>query len=265
MEREREHHLRRLYELLRDLTDGQLGWVQTVVERAHKPATFHHAPDADLIKACVPRDFGDAWRIHHGFARGAFTKDRLEYALARVLTRGGIAAALAPRGHPGHDPTIGNARFSLTTQAAKGLSARDLHISKCMELGRGVWTDQEADFIGLREQFFRPREAYDRILSWRRLRRPNTSTWHDERVELPKPLLLDARHGTLCIRHHSTPFPRPACYPGGDSEGRGKCALYFDAGGDRKLQIKGLDKEYCVVHAHRRFETSPSETNSLTP
>jgi hypothetical protein len=265
MEREREHHLRRLYELLRDLTDGQLGWVQTVVEQFHKPATFQHAPDSDLINACVLQDFGDALRIHHCFSREAFTKDKFEYALERVLNLCGIPAALAPRGHPGHDLTIGNARFSLKTQANKGISARYLHISKFMELGRGVWTDQEADFIGLREQFFRHLEAYDRILSLRRLRSTKTYTWHYELVEIPKPLLLEARHGTLRIMHNSTQFPRPAYYTVVDSDGRGKFELYFDAGGERKLQIKGLNKEYCVVHAHWRFETSLSETNSLTP
>ncbi|MGH8070867.1 MAG: hypothetical protein ACRERE_37675 [Candidatus Entotheonellia bacterium] len=43
-----------------------------------------------------------------------------------------------------------------------------------MELGKGTWTDQEEDFRGLREQFFRHLESYDRILSLRRLRRTRT-------------------------------------------------------------------------------------------
>jgi hypothetical protein len=37
---ERETHLRHLYESLRDLTDGQIGWLETVVEQFHKPPQF---------------------------------------------------------------------------------------------------------------------------------------------------------------------------------------------------------------------------------
>jgi hypothetical protein len=75
-----------------------------------------------------------------------------------------IPATLAQRGNPGYDMTLGGVRFSLKTQANKGLSSRYLHISKFMELGGGTWTDQEEDFMGLREQFFRHMESYDRIL-----------------------------------------------------------------------------------------------------
>jgi Type II site-specific deoxyribonuclease len=157
MSPDRETHLRRLYESLNHLTEGQLGWVQTVVEQFHKPASFQRSPDSDLMNECVLQDLGDALRIHHCFSKEAFTKDKFEYALERVLNLCGIPAALAPRGNPGHDITISGVRFSLKTQANKGISSRYLHISKFMELGKGTWTDQEEDFIGLREQFFRRR------------------------------------------------------------------------------------------------------------
>ena len=48
-----------------------------------------------------------------------------------------------------------------------------------------------------------------------------------------------------------------------DSSGDSKFQLYFDAGGERKLQMKGMKKSYCIVHAEWRFETSLSETDSL--
>jgi hypothetical protein len=47
------------------------------------------------------------------------------------------------------------------------------------------------------------------------------------------------------------------------SIGESKFQLYFDAGGERKLQIKGLKKPHCLVHAEWRFETSLSETDSM--
>ncbi len=262
---ERETHLRHLYTSLRDLTDGQIGWIDTVVEQFHKPASFQSSPDSDLINACVLQDFGDALRIHHCFSKEAFTKDKFEYAFERVLNLCEIPATLAPRGNPGYDMTIGGVRFSLKTQANKGISSRYLHISKFMELGRGTWTDQEDDFMGLREQFFRHMESYDRILSLRRLRGTRTYPWYYELVEIPKDLLLEARSGVLRIMHQSRQFPKPAYYEVTDSSGERKFQLYFDAGGERKLQIKGLKKTSCIVHAEWRFETSLSENDSLLP
>jgi len=210
---ERETHLRHLYTSLRDLTDGQIGWIETVVEQFHKPASFQHSP----------------------------------------------------RGNPGYDITIGGLRFSLKTQANKGISSRYLHISKFMELGRGTWTDQEEDFMGLREQFFRHMESSDRILSLRRLRGTRAYPWYYELVEIPKNHLLEARNGVLRIIHQSRQFPKPAYYDVTDSSGDSKFQLYFDAGGERKLQIKGLKKTSCIVHAEWRFETSLSENDSLLP
>ena len=63
--------------------------------------------------------------------------------------------------------------------------------------------------------------------------------------------------------HQSRQFPKLAYYDVTDSGGESKFQLYFDAGGERKLQIKGLKKAYCIVHAEWRFATSLSETNSL--
>jgi Type II site-specific deoxyribonuclease len=63
--------------------------------------------------------------------------------------------------------------------------------------------------------------------------------------------------------HQSRQFPKPAYYDITDSSGASKFQLYFDAGGERKLQIKGLKKTYCLVHAGWRFDTSLSETDSL--
>ena len=84
-----------------------------------------------------------------------------------------------------------------------------------------------------------------------------------ELVEIPKRLLLDARHGVLRIMHPSRQFPKPASDNVTDPGGGRTFQLYFDAGGERKLQIKGLDKASCLTHADWRFETSLSETDSL--
>jgi hypothetical protein len=259
---ERESHLRHLYALLSDLTDGQLGWVQTVVEQFHKPASFRRSAHSDLINDCVLQDFGDALRIHHCFSKEAFSKDKFEYAFERVLKLCKIPADLARRGNPGHDITIAAVRFSLKTEAAEKISKNIVHISKFMELGKGPWPATEDNFIGLRELFFRHLNSYERILSLRRLRGTNAYTWHYELVEIPKSLLLEARNGVLRIMHNSTQSLKPAYYDVKDSNSLRKFQLYFDAGGERKLQIKGLKKTLCTIHAEWLFETSISENDS---
>jgi Type II site-specific deoxyribonuclease len=122
MSPDREKRLRTLYKSLKALTDGQIGWLQTVAEQFQKPKDFHNVADSDLINNCVLQDFGDALRIHHCFSREAFSKDKFEYALERVLKLCKRPAALARRGNPGHDITISSVRFSLKTEAAEKIS-----------------------------------------------------------------------------------------------------------------------------------------------
>src|SRR6266487_828060 len=117
-----------------------------------------------------------------------------------------------------------------------------LHISKFMELGKDTWTDKDEDLIELQEQFFKHLGSYDRILSLRRLQSTKTYSWHYELVEIPKSLLFEANNGTFRIMHNSKQFPKPGYCNVIDSSGSIKFQLYFDAGGERKLQIKGLKK-----------------------
>jgi Type II site-specific deoxyribonuclease len=205
---ERESRLRQLYALLTALTDGQLGWIETVASQFQKPANFQRFAGSNLINACILQDFGDALRIHHCFSKEPFSKDKFEYAFERVLNLCGIPAMLAPRGNPGHDITINDIRFSLKTQANKRIAVGHLHISKFMELGRGTWADQDEDLIGLRAQFLRHMESYDRILSLRRLPATATYTWRYELVEIPKSLLQEAGTGTLRMIHRQHRNPQ---------------------------------------------------------
>ena len=52
--------------------------------------------------------------------------------------------------------------------------------------------------------------------------------------------------------------PKPGyCYV--EENGNTLFSLYFDGGGERKLQVKGLQKSLCTVHATWQFE-SPTDT-----
>ena len=253
MSSEREDRLRRLCEALRELTSGQMGWGEAVVQQFRRPAEFRRLPVSDIINDCVPQDFGDALRIHHCFSREPFTKDKFEFALERVVNLCGMSAALAPKGNPGHDITLNGIRFSLKTQADRSMRSSHLHISKFMELGRGKWGDEENDLAGLRDQFLQHMVSYDRILSLRLLSRQGEQ-WHYELVEIPKVVLEEVRDGSLRMNHRSRQFPKPGyCYVT-DTMGNSKFQLYFDGGTERKLQIQKLAKAYCIVHAEWVFE-----------
>ncbi|MEO6788478.1 MAG: restriction endonuclease, partial [Chthoniobacteraceae bacterium] len=96
---------------------------------------------------------------------------------------------------------------------------------------------------------------YDRILTLRTISKaPN---WHYELVEIPKPLLAQAKDGKLEMKLESKQSPKPGYCHVRDADGQPLFHLDFDAGSERKLQIKALRKSACVLHAEWKF-TSPS-------
>jgi len=55
------------------------------------------------------------------------------------------------------------------------------------------------------------------------------------------------------MRHQSKQNPKPGYCSVTDDEGNVKFKLYFDGGTERKLQIKNLRKDLCIVHATWEF------------
>lgn len=257
--------LQKLYEALKGLTAGQLQWIEEVAKVFGHEHRFSRMENSDLVSACLLQDFGDALRIHHCFSREPFTKDKFEYAYERVANFCGMKAALASRNNPGHDLTINDQRFSLKTQADKNLKPDKVHISKFMELGKGQWSDKDDDLIGLRDQFFKHMQSYDRILSLRSLVPKGGKKWHYELVEIPKSLLMEAKKGQLRMAHDSKQMPKPGYCDVTDKAGNLKLQLYFDGGTERKLQIRSLDKKYCAVHATWEFVTVVLEPDTEHP
>lgn len=234
------------------LTEGQLSWVETVVQQFSRPYEFSRSESSDLITESVLHDFGDTLRIHHCFSNEAFSKDKFEYALCKVLNNCGIESELAPKGNPGHDITIAGVPVSLKTQANAAIKDDQIWVSKFMEMGKGDWVD-ESHLAGLRQRFFDHMESYDRIFTLRRLKM-NGALWRYELVEIPKSLLLEAANGQLVMMHNSKQNPKPGYCHVTDENGALKFDLYFDGGTERKLQIKSLDKSFCVVHGMWSFE-----------
>ena len=242
---------------LKELTPQQLGLIETLVDVFRQPfLCLERNGSSDLIDDGILRDFGDVLRMHHCFSREALSKDRFEYALEKTLVLGGKSAALASsRTNRGHDITIDGVPCSLKTQADKSIREDSIHISKFMELGKGHWSASVSDLIGLRDQFFHHMQAYERIFTLRCLSR-DAQKWRYELVEIPKNLLQEAADGELSICRESKQKPKPGYCEVKDAEGSLKFQLYFDGGTERKLQIKLLRKDLCVVHAQWEFASN---------
>jgi type II restriction enzyme len=239
---------------LATLTPSQADLVRAIIQQFQLPHEFSRKEDSDFVTPAVLDMLGDALRIHHAFNRQALSKDRFEFALERSLNRAGIQAELVEnRTNRGHDITIKGIPVSLKTQADASIRVASLHISKFMELGKGPW-----ELPLLRDMFLKHMVSYERIFQFRCLLPGPTSHFY-ELVEIPMKLLLEGADAQLVIQTRSRQTPQPGYGNVYDADGRLKYALYFDGGTERKLQIKAIRKDLCVVHATWRFESTPFE------
>ena len=247
---DRQQRIRELVRKIPGLNAGQIYWLERVLRVFESQRNFQIV-ESDLLDQTTLENFGDALRIHHSFSAEPFSKDKFEYVLEKVLTMSGHDATLASRGNRGYDITIAGIKFSLKTQADSNIREDRIWISKFMELGKGHWGDDPKDLVPLRSSFLQHLRNYDRIFTLRALRR--SPHWHYELVEIPKRLMLAAKNGDLQMRLKSKQYPKPGyCYVR-SRKGEDLYQLYFDAGSERKLQVKNLQKSACKVHATWTF------------
>ncbi len=248
----RQQRIERLIAAIPELSDYRLKLVDRIIGVFRTAKNFVRAGDSQLITPQVLEDFGDVLRLHHSFSREPFSKDKFEYALERVLLESNVNAQLAPQGARGYDLGIDSERFSLKTEAARTIKENTIHISKFMELGSGKWGDDPVDLVGLRDQFMTNLAGIQRVLILRALTKGDPN-YRYELVEVPKSLFLKAATGRLEMMVSSKQHPKPGyCYV--EENGDLLFSLYFDGGGERKLQIKSLSKKLCFVHALWEFD-----------
>ncbi len=254
-EEERLALVEELVEAVPQLTIVRLEVIAQIVRAFSVDLHREVLPGSDFASPAFAEAFGDVLLVHHTLSSESFTKDKFEHGLQATLRRLGHRATLAPRGNRGHDITVDTQRWSLKTQADSTIRSDRIHISKFMELGRGQWQD-ESDLAGLRQRMFEHMRAYDRIFTLRCLsaaRSRATGTHHEyELVEIPKQQLERSRDFPCVMKHESRQSPKPgSCVV--TEDGAVSFELYFDAGTERKLQIRNLAKSECLVHANWRF------------
>jgi type II restriction enzyme len=230
----------------RALPDRQLVWVEKVVQilsSRHEYSLYN----SSFMTESWCNSFGDCLLVHHAFSNEPFTKDKFEHAMVNTALMNGFSAKFAARGNRGHDILLNDTKISLKTQADKSIKVDVIWISKYMELGKGVWTDNPEQLSDLVELFFDHLDESDTILILRCLsKKPK---WIYELVEIPKELLATARFGKLEMMLNSKQMPKPGYCTVLSESGDMIFQLYFDGGSERKLQVKGLKKNLCNVIA----------------
>ncbi|BCO26946.1 hypothetical protein MIZ03_1833 [Rhodoferax lithotrophicus] len=236
---------------IESLTSSQMTWIQAFVQQFKMPHTFTRNVQSDLVTETVLENIGDLLRIHHAMSKRSLSKAPFEYAFEKALQLSGMPARLADSStNPGYDMTVGPVRISLKTEAARNTKESHLHVSKWMELGAGTWDPPNVQL----PNFLHHMGGYDRILSLRCLMQTGSKYWY-ELVEIPHTLMLEVATGTMEKAQKTKQETSPWYCRVPDGLGGYKFSLYFDAGSERKLQVKGLQKAHCVVHASWRFES----------
>lgn len=247
----REILKRQIGSLIQPLDDGYLQLLVDIstILQTEVAVTVDNSPPFDEDFA---HHFAGLLLVHHALSSEAFTKDKFEHAMVRVLNQCGCVSSLADRGNPGNDIQVDGHPWSLKTQADQQLRIGSLHISKFMELGKGEWTATIASLQGLQQRMFDHMENYERIFSLRSKIIEDNNYY--ELVEIPKALLLESKYGVFTLSEKSRQNPMPGYCTVYDDNGRIKFSLYFDGGSERKLQIKHLDKKFCHVRATWTFK-----------
>lgn len=245
---------RDLLKALELLRPAQQQWVKRAILAFSVPYQFVRATDSDLVTQEVLENLGDRLLAHHSGSRQALSKDRFEFALEAALNDSNIPSQLVKnRVNPGHDITISGVPVGLKTEASANIRQDTIHVSKWMELGKGPW-----ELPLLRDAFLAHMYSYDRIFTLRCLSMDPAKVQY-ELVEIPKTLLMEAAQCELEVREASRQNPKPGYGYVKDATGLVKFALYFDGGSERKLQIKGIRKDLCKVHATWTFESAPAQ------
>jgi len=245
-----------LAERIENLSEEKLVLLQSIVSTFEQSIDCTRGDESDFVSEKFLVAFGDMLKLHHVLSNDYLDKHRFESVMERIFRLLGNEVSRPPMNNPGHDLTVDGIAWSLKTQGDKNIKKDELHISKFMELGKGKW-EVEEDLLGLRDMFLEHMHAYSRIFQLRYFSLTSiteiTGDHFYELVEIPMSLLQEAKNGEFEMKHKSKQNPKPGYCTVIGTDGKVKYQLYFDGGSERKLQIKHLRKDQCIVHCTWKF------------
>lgn len=148
--------------------------------------------DSDLVDDAFSDTLANSLLLHHAIHEEPLNKESFEYVMKGCAEAGGHFAELNPgRGTGTWDVRVDDQRWSLKTEAARGISPNTVKIEKLME---ARWVRECSNpakcAAAVRAQIPAHMDGYDRILVLRAFRLAGGAMRYDL-VEPPKHLLLE--------------------------------------------------------------------------
>lgn len=256
MEKNTANIISQLHEIIPELNSNQIRLVLDVITVLSEPYEKQEYFPYWIFTKNFLDVLCDFVRIHHALSDEPFTKDKFEFALDRTAKIMKIDSILPGRTNPGHDIKIDDKRISLKTQADNNIKQESIHISKFMELGKGKWETIE-DLKHFRDLFLDHMNDYEIIIIFRCLSKPSeraSGLWKYEMIDIPKSIFQKAINGNFDLRQESKQYPKPGyCYV--RENDIDLFQLYFDGGGERKMQVKNILKKECHIICSFSFRT----------
>ncbi len=239
-------------DLLREMATAMLQEVQETVNRT-----------SDIVVPNFNVNFRNRLLVHHATNEAKLTKKAFEYAFCGASRAAGRRAMITANPvYPGRDVVVDETAYSLKTEAAAGISATRLTISKLME-ARWIRECRTGDDFA-RETTRRVMEhldQYERIVVLRGFDAAPCTVRYDL-VEIPLPLLRRVRHLTAADFSPRTQNGSSRAIVRVD--GRDAFSIRLD-GSVEKITVSGLQADRCVPHAVWRIPTrvAPSSEDEL--
>lgn len=176
--------------VLETLTSTQLALVLSMARAMQIPVVVSDTADSDIVDDVFAETMSNLLTLHHALHEEPLNKKSFEYLLKQCLVASGRPAVINPApGDESWDVEGAGYKWSLKTEAAKGISVSTVKIEKLME---AIWvreaTDPDKCAEAVRTRINRHIQDYDRIIVLRAF--ATQDGYRYDLVEIPKPLLV---------------------------------------------------------------------------
>jgi restriction endonuclease SmaI-like protein len=173
------------------LSPSQIALIASMARALEVPVKAAINPTSDIVDEAFSEAVSNLLTLHHALHEEPLNKKSFEYLFKQCLTASGRQARLNPNpGDSAWDVEGAGFRWSLKTEAARGISAASIKVEKLMEarwVRDAVTPEQAAE--GVRTVLTRHMEHYERILVLRAFGFPDGYSYFLE--EMPVDLLRE--------------------------------------------------------------------------